>query len=456
MADVEIPFAAQIGESSVAQNSREKLVNMYAEIETSGRKRVLRRQRAGLRQVYAITGEKRAIERYNDLHYCVIGSTFYSFDGTTLMTLGTLATNTGRCFIIFDDNGKVMVSDQATGYTWSGVTFATVTTPGSVGVGTLAYQGGFGIFNVPNAGQFYITALNNFTSVDALDFATAESAPDPIRRVFVDHNQLMLAGSRSIEIWQLSGAAFPFTPYQNAQIERGLVGPTAMAAEDNTVFFIGDDCVAYRLEGYRPVRISTGAVERAILAVPSGSQALCDAFVYTSGGQKFVNFRFPGVITLQYNLATGYWNYAQSFGYRDWQVVGSAGHQSSYLLTPTGIAVLDESINTDESGIMQRLAVSAPGDANGHRLSVQSLLLDVEVGRAATGVSASVMLRFAPDGETFGNSKTRALGLTGKYGTRVIYRNLGMGRKPVIEVSCTDDVRFDVMAAVATVTEHSN
>jgi len=449
--EIELPFAVQMGESSVTQNSRETLINMYAEAEVGGRKRLIRRQRAGLRRLLANTGTKRAHE-YNDgdgYDYLVIGNTFYRFDGTTLTSLGTITSSSGRCWIIFNDNGDAFISDGSSGYVWNGASIATITTPGSVPVGPLAYQGGFGIFSVPGTGQWYITAVNDFTSVDALDFATAEAHPDPLVRVFIDHNQAFLCGTRTIEVWQLTGASdFPFQPLVNSQIQRGLAAENAICSEDNTIVFTGEDRVVYRLEGYRPVRISNGAVERALLAVSQASIDDMEMFSYTSGGQKFIVLRCPNELAMQLNLATNLWNRCETYGYSDWQIMGSAGGYSRYFSTPTGLVTLDESLNTDESGIMRRLARGAPGDGNGRNVAITKVLLDAEVGRAPINVTPNVMMRFAPDGETYGQIRTRTLGLTGEYKHRAVWRNNGSGPRPTIEFSMTDDCRFSIMSVL--------
>ena len=450
---VELPFAQQAGESSVIQNSRETLINMYAEVDVSGRKRLIRRQRAGLRRLLANTGEKRAHEKndYDGYDYLIIGSGLYRFDGTTLSSsLGTLSSTVGRCWMVFNDNNDIMISDGSLGYVYNGTSLATITTPDDVPVGPLAYQGGWGIFSVPGTGQWYITAVNDFDNVDALDFATAEAHPDPLVRIFIDHNQALLCGTRTIEVWQLTGASdFPFQALTNSQVARGLAAPNAIVSEDNTTMFLGDDRVIYRLEGYRPMRVSTGPIERAILDVTQASLDDCEAFSYTSGGQKFIVFRFPDELTVQYNLATGFWNYCETYGYDDWQILGSAGGYSRWFSTPTGIVELDESLNTDESGIMLRLARGAPGDANGLDITVNKFWLDCEVGRSPAGDTAEVMLRCALDGETWGNIKTRTVGAIGNYRHKPIWRNLGQGTKPTIEVSMTDDARFTIMAALA-------
>lgn len=454
MPKIELPFATQAGESSVTQNSRETLINMYSEIEVAGRKRLIRRQRAGLRQLLANTGSKRAHE-HNDgdgYDYLVIGDSFSRFDGTTLTALGTLSSTLGRCWIIFNDNNDAMISDGAIGYRWNGTALATITTPDNVPVGPLASQGGRGLFPVPGTGQWYITGVNDFDSVDALDFATAEAHPDPLRRIFIDHNQALLCGTRTMEVWQNTGASdFPYQPLSNSQVQRGIAAPNAIVSEDNTTAFVGDDRVVYRLEGYRPVRISTGSIERRLLAVTDASMAECEMFSYTSGGQKFIVIRCPNELTAQLNLSTMLWNYCSTFGYSDWQILGSAGAYNRYFSTPTGIVALDESKNTDESAIMRRVVIGAPGDANGADLTVLKFELDAEMGRAPINGTAQIMMRFAKDGETFGNNRVRTLGVTGEYGHRAVWRNLGHGRRPTIEISATDDFHFAIMSAIAEV-----
>lgn len=459
MSKIELPFATQAGESSVTQNSRETLLNMYSEIEVSGRKKLIRRQRAGLRRLVANAGTKRAHEHnaFDGYDYLIIDTTFYRFDGVTLTSLGTISSTLGRCWIIFNDNNDAMISDGSTGYVWNGTSITAIVTPDNVPVGPLAYLGGWGIFPVPGTGQWYITAVNDFDSVDALDFATAEAYPDPLLRIFIDHGQALLCGTRTIEVWQLTGASdFPFQPLTNSQIQRGLAARNAIVSEDNTTMFLGDDRVGYRLEGYRPVRVTTGPIERALLRVSQASMDDAEMFSYTSGGQKFIVIRCPNELTAQYNLATGLWNYCSTYGALDWQMLGSAGGFSRYYSTPTGIVAIDESLNTDESGIMRRVVVGAPGDALGRDLSVTLFQLDAEVGRAPVNTNANVMLRFAPDGESFGNIKVRSLGATGKYKTRAVWRNLGMGVRPTIELSATDDFRFSIMGVLAEVEAESD
>lgn len=456
-----IPFAMQEGANGVTQNSQETLVNMYAEIQVSGRQQIVRRQRPGLDRILANTQEKRCIERFNGVHYLVLDSGFYSFNGTSLTALGTIGTSTGRCYMIFNDNGQIMISDQQNAYWWNGTTLAMVAAPSAVG--TLTYQDGFGIYSVPDTGMFFITGSEDFSSVDPLDFATAESSPDNLVRVFVDHNELFLFGQQTIEVWQNSGGAdFPFSPIQNAILQRGCAAALSVAAEDNTLFFLGDDLLVYRMDGYRPVVISTLPIAYAIANCSPGAIANAYAIISTVSGNKVYTLTFPGELTIQFNITNSglsgqlLWNRCKTFGLEYWRLVGSNGHTTEYYLTAGGICTLEAGLSTDEDGIMRRGGISAPGWANGQQISIFEFFLDAEVGRSPLGEPSNIMMRVALDGENFGNIRTRVLGNQGNYLQRATWRQLGIGRKPVVEFFMTDPTEFSIISAIVNLEVSTN
>ena len=444
MALIEGLFAAQEGNSGVAQNSRELLQNMYAEIEVSGRSKLVRRQRPGLTRVYAVAGVKRGIEEFTHGHYLVIRDGAYKFDGTTLTLLGSLGTNIGPVTIITDDNEDVLFSDGETAYHYDSATAAWSTPTTPTDVGTLAFQGGFGIYAEPGADQFYISALNNLTSWDALDFATAEGAPDRIVRVFVDHNEVLFFGASTVEVWRNTGAQdFPFAP--NTQLERGCLAAFSVASDDNSVFWLGDDKIVYRMDGYRPVRVSTHAIEEWIADAPEPEDAR--AFIYTVRGHKFYTLTFPGYGTRQFNIATGFWNSCQTWERDEWVLLGGAGKSTSYYLTDAGIVTLDNTVNTDEGEIIERGGISAPVFNAGELMTLSTVWLDVEVGRVAEGVTEpQIMLQMSRNGEEFGSVRTRGLGETGDYRRRVVWRGLGQAREFQAKITCTDNVELNIMS----------
>lgn len=444
---LEGPFAAQEGNSGISQNSKETLLNMYAEIENSGRSKLIRRQRPGLHLIVEEFGNKRGIEEFTHGTYLVIRDELLKFDGTTLTKLGELNTNIGPVTIITDDNDNVFVSDGTEGYHYdsSSEAFTGVSTPTDIGPCT--FQGGFGIASAKDADQFYISALNDLTDWDALDFATAESNADKIVRSFVDHGELWLFGTKTIEIWRNSGAQdFPFT--FNTAMERGCLAAFSVASDDNSIFWLGNDGIVYRANGYSPARVSTHAIEEWIGNAPDKEEGR--AFIYTVRGHKFYVLTFPGYGTRQFNIATGFWNACRSWGEDDWKIIGGAGKQVNYYLTPSGIVTLDSSLNRDAGEIMERGGISAPAFSAGDLMTLSAFWLDIEVGRVAVNSSEpSIALQVSRNGEDFGNIRERGMGLTGDYHRRVVWRNLGQAREFSLKLTCTDDVSLTIISTFA-------
>lgn len=447
MAKIEIPFANQEGQSSVTQNSQERLVNMFCEVQISGKSKLVRRQRMSVEQVYPLVGEKRCIEKNGSVYYMIVGNTFYTYDGNSgLVTRGLLVSSTGRCTMVFDDNGDVLISDGETAYHWDG---ATLTTPDTQGdIGPLTFLGGFAVGNTPDTGQFKWSASNDMQTWDALDFATAEGKTDHLVRVYAAQNELWLFGQETTEIWPLSGGAdSPFA--YNASMQRGCGAAHSVVAEDNSLFWLGNDWIIYRADGFRPMAVSNPSVQEAISNVPEASRALCEAFSYTDGFNKFVTFNFPGYVTLQYNVATQFWNIASTYGQDDWDVLAAQYSQCDRYLTTTGLAQLVRGINTDNGGVFRRGGISPQLAAGNAKVALRSFFLDCEVGRAAIGVEPQVMMRKAMDGVTFGNERWRSLGTIGQYRHRAIWRGCGVGRRMTVEVWFTDDADFSIMGAEA-------
>lgn len=446
MPAIEVPFANQEGQSSVTQNSQERLVNMFCEVQISGKSKLVRRQRMSVEQAYAKTGVKRCIEKNAGIWYVVIGNTFATWDGTTYTERGTLDTIAGRCTMVFDDNGDVLISDGATAYHWDGATFAEPDTQGDIG--PLTFLGGFAVGNTPGTGQFKWSASNDMQSWDGLDFATAEGKTDDLVRVYAAQNELWLFGAETTEIWPLTGGAdSPFS--YNAAMQRGCGAALSVVAEDNSLFWLGNDWIIYRADGFRPMAVSNPSVQEAINEVPEASRALCEAFSYTDGFNKFVTFNFPGYVTLQLNIATQFWNIARTFGQDDWDVLASQYSPCDRYLTTSGIARLVRGINTDNGDVFQRGGVSPQLAAGNQKVALRSFFLDCEVGRAAEGVEPQVMLRKAKDGVSFGNERWRTLGVIGEYSHRAVWRGLGVGRRMTIEVWFTDDAEFSILGAEA-------
>ncbi len=185
------------------------------------------------------------------------------------------------------------------------VTLGQITAPAFYPSNTVVYFDDYFIFDRVGTNEFFLSNLGDGTQYNGLDFASAQAGPDLVLAICNYHEQLLIFSQKHIEVWYDAGAAnFPFQRYDGAFIQRGIAAPLAIVKEDNTVFWLGEDGIFYRLNYYTPQRISTFATERAWAQYPTIADAT--AFVVTIEGHKFIFLTFPsGPATWCYDISSG-------------------------------------------------------------------------------------------------------------------------------------------------------
>jgi hypothetical protein len=145
-------------------------------------------------------------------------------------------------------------------------TFTTVLMPDNVGavwVDTIAsfvivvVAQGFGM----NGRFYFIRPAEN--TIDPLDFATAERAPDPIYSVMTLGDQFWLFGSSTTEVWYPTGDGdAPFQRIQGRLFDRGIWGGTAVKIGDEMIVTDRDGVVWKIGQGIE--RVSNNSIEQRI------------------------------------------------------------------------------------------------------------------------------------------------------------------------------------------------
>lgn len=440
---IEAPFATRAGRSASDQNTRETLINMYVERAPGGRGQIVRIGRPGVVRKYTLPGALRGVARLRGGDYAVIGNKFYRVSTTEAFELGTLATATSKC--TFAENAtQIAVCDGFGLYVWDGTTFSQTSLPISA-AGSIAALDGYGIFNDRSSGRFYRTNLNDFKTVDPLNFATAESNPDKLVRVFVDHREIWLFGETSTEVWENAGTSgFSFQRVGGVALERGCAAAMSVAAEDNTVFWLGNDGAVYRADQYRPALISDEGIGRLI----GEAAPLDDAYgwVYAIPGHKFYVLTFPGRLTIAYDLMTQAWHQCRTRGSGSWDIVGPHKLGPQVVLGHEGVCQLVPGAYQDNGDVLERIAIAPPVYSGGKRIAVDAYWLDCEAGTTGSPAAPEVVLEVSKDGMAFGNSRARAIGAIGSYSRRAVWRNLGIARDWTFRVSFTGDAPFKVVS----------
>lgn len=102
------------------------------------------------------------------------------------------------------------------------------------------------------------------TFIRPLNFATAERSPDPLYSVRVVGDQAWLFGTKTTEIWYLTGnEEVPFARVQGQLFDRGIVEGTDVQVKD-VVVLVDTDGVVYMLSGGSPAPISDNSVSEQI------------------------------------------------------------------------------------------------------------------------------------------------------------------------------------------------
>lgn len=462
-----------LGSSYVARSvnaADSRMVNLFPEIVPDGGKQPAFLQRTpGLRKLLEFpTGPIRGLWTFGDYAYAVAGTRLYKIASDwTFVDKGAVL---GSDPVNMVDNGtQLFIADGATGYIYNANTdvFAQITDPdfyGAVGVG---FIDGYFVFNQPNSQKFWVTSLYDGSSVEPLDFASAEGSPDNLVTLIVDHREVWLFGTNSVEVWYNAGGAdFPLSRIQGAFNEIGCQAAYSVAKLDNALFWLGKDArgngIVYRSKGYTGERISTHAVEWQIQQYTTLADAV--AYTYQQDGHAFYVLNFPTAnTTWVFDVSTGVWH--ERAGWENNQFTRHRGQcqmnfNNEVVIGDYVAGVLyayDMNVYVEANTVQKWLRswrALPTGQNDLKRTAQHSLQLDCESGvglSSGQGSDPQVMLRWSDDGgHTWSNEHWKSMGKTGEYGRRVIWRRLGMTQKlrdRVYEVSGTDPVKIAIVGA---------
>ena len=311
--------SAYVARSVNAADAR--MVNLFPEAVPDGGKEPGFLNRApGLRLLANMgDGPIRGLWQFGGYGYVVSGEVLYRVDSIfNVFPIGTVSGSSGP--VSMSDNGTqlfIACNGPSFIYNSSTLAFAQITDPDFPGAVTVGYINGYFVFNEPNSQRIWITTLLDGQSIDPLDFASAEGSPDGLVSLIVDHREIWLFGTNSVEVWYDAGTSpFPLVPVQGAFNEVGCIAAFSVAKLDNGLFWLGADArgrgMVYRANGYAAERISTHAVEWQIQEYGNLSDAI--AYTYQQDGHSFYVLIFPSAnTTWVFDVATALWHERAAF-----------------------------------------------------------------------------------------------------------------------------------------------
>ena len=284
------------------------------------------------------------------------------------------------------------------------------------------------------------------------DFFSAESNPDNVAAVFALRKELYVFGTKSLEIFTNVGdSVTPFKPI--FAIDQGLGAPYSVAQGDNTLWWLNEDRRFVFAEGRTPKIVST-PFDKEINAFSTVSDCWA-ASVKNLDGYDFIMWTFPTEErTFYIDLKNREWGEAK--GFANGQSQRHRIHSYAYFESQKKHLIGDY-----ETGTVQHFSRTYKLNGSLHlkrrRLTGQithgtgnqkrNVWYDFFVKRGVGSQNSATPLfevRFKDDGKPWGTPYQVSLGAAGDNLDFVRIRNTGLYRERQIEITCTDNVEFNL------------
>jgi len=328
---------------------------------------------------------------------------------------------------------------------------------------TPIYLDTYGVFPKSNTERFYISDIEDFSSVNALDYASTNAFPDNVVCGIAINQEIFFIGNYTTEVWIDAGTSpFPFQRRPNLLINWGTKAPYSLASASNNVVF----WLAQNINGGRVVVMLVNYQAHVISDKPLNDKLqeydyIDDAFGFVCEwtGKIFYFLTFPSQdITWVYDFDSQAWrqrttvrapndvkdkDYIEGRYLANCHVYHNGEHyigdwQSGKIYRMSGTYFKD--------GLMPIIneAISAPLHVNLNRIAVYSLqpALEAAVGLVSgQGSDPIVMLQYSTDGGYSWSKEIHAtVGKVGETMRRCKFNKLGFGREFVFKIRISDPI----------------
>lgn len=364
-----------------------------------------------------------------------------------------------------------MLSTPATNATVVG-SYVAVTTPATV-VGSYTITGSFltvsnNLIGVPiditfgdsyfilgyADGKFQITSSYDGTTLDALDFATAESNPDGLVRVLYDHGELVLFGTNTTEFWSNTGGQdFPYSNQRGSTLQFGLAAKWSMVQYNDSIAGLFKNSMGQvqvmQMRGHAMSPISTQEMDYIINSYATVSDAT--AFGYMFGGHPMYQINFPSENkSWLYDGSTQLWSELESGldGDRHRAEIHidflNKARVSDYM--NGNIYTLDAETYTDNgTPIPREIVTKTVYSGLNKRIAIHRIGVDCQTGNGLVngqGSNPQMMMQYSKDsGRTWSNEIWVSMGKIGEYLRRAYWTRLGAAYFWTFKWRVTDPVK---------------
>jgi hypothetical protein len=347
---------------------------------------------------------------------------------------------------------EVLIANGQSGYVYNTVaqTLEQITDPGFPGLKSANFIDGY-IGGVEPQGRYWLhSELRQATQYNTLDRYDAEAQPDKLVTSVASHREMVIFGERTGQFFRNTGAATgTFQNSNGMEIDVGCANPFAAALMDNTVYWLGNDRLVYRMAGHSPQIVSTGPIAEAMARLDA-SKAF--ATVWEHGKHKVFYLTFPDGQTWGYDAWTDRWHRKQSYGLNRWRLNTLTKSNAQWYggdYTNGKIYRLDKDVMSEDGQPMVARCRSQVVHAEGNEIFVSGIKLVFDVGRTPTGEDDHFCsIRYSDDGgHNYSDARIVSIGASGQYRTEVVERRLGRSETRIWEIEVASPGKRDLLAA---------
>lgn len=449
--------------------SPQRTVNLFPVIDQEGKEVAALYGTPGLSEFTDVgTGAVRgAFKASNGRVFFVSGAKVFEVSsGGTGTEIGSLDQSSGIVYL--DENDfQLAINDGNSMYifTYATDTFTKVSDPDLPSCTGVTFLDGYFITVENNSGKYFISKLYDGTDWNSLDFASAESSPDFLKRAIRGSGLLWLMGEKTTEIHSNTGdSTFPFSAIKGTSIDVGILAPASVVEVSKTLIMLGIEESGgggvYQSDGFNFVKISTTPIDRIIQNASDFDNM--QAYTYEQDGRKFYVLTGGDLeTTLVYDLITKIWH---ERAYTDNQgsfqqhlgrchvyafnkhLVGSRLDGKIYEMSPNyydddGDEIVSERIYTNISDEMNRIRYN-------------KLVIGFETGvglQTGQGSNPLCTLQISKDGgKTWSTEYQASIGRVGKYSTLASFRRLGIAEQITFRLRISDPVKRAITGSYLT------
>lgn len=390
---------------------------------------------------------------------CVSGENAYAISALGVVTnAGTGVLGAARVRMATDGTNTMIVRAGAI-YLQQGVAVSLVEMPDDIMALDVAFLAGRFWIATELDGRVYFTVPGE-TTVDALNYFSAESAPDPLVGIAVSGDELVFLGRSSIEYWNPTGDQdLPAQRIIGRASKVGCASVHSIAGEDLAAW-VGDDCVVYRSGDALPVAIGdAGLTEIIRKARPTLDETdplkTLTGRAFSIEKHSFYLLDVPGFGTYAYDFTTGQWSQFTSHD-RDLFAGGCFAKLSGGRMAVGGtydakVRLFTPDARSDDGAPLVRVYPAVLPVAV--RSALNNIVLSCTVGSADLAYpvdNPKVAERHSRDeGKSWSDWKYASLGRQGAYNTKPTFKALGRMEPPhmAVEFRVSDPIEFTLRSA---------